>query len=428
MNNSYIINELHCRDHYFNVPLDYQLPNDKQLSIFVREVASEEGLAKQLPYLVYLQGGPGFGAGRPSGLDGWIKEAAKNYRILLLDQRGTAKSSPINAQTLRYFDGQQQADYLSLFRADNIVRDAECIRQQLIGDGKWSIIGQSFGGFCVLRYLSAASIGLKQAFITGGIPSLTRRAEDVYKATFKRVQDKNKLFFAKFPHAQQMAKDVADYLLNDSVQLPNGTLLTVESFQLLGIHLGMTGGHEELFYMLEQAFVEVNGKAELSFVFKDSVSRMLDFDSNPIFAFLHESIYCQEFSSNWAAHRVRESDYAPQFDYAGQQQEFLFTGEMVFPWMFEQFVNLKPLQQAAELLAAKDDWPMLYDLDVLKNNTVPTAAAVYREDMYVDINYSLETAERVANLKTWITSDYDHNGIRIDGETIFSQLHGMLNG
>ena len=41
---------------------------------------------------------------------------------------------------------KEQADYLTHFRADSIVRDAEAIRLNL-GVEKWSILGQSFGGF-----------------------------------------------------------------------------------------------------------------------------------------------------------------------------------------------------------------------------------------------------------------------------------------
>ncbi len=45
-------------------------------------------------------------------------------------------------------------------RADNIVRDAEAVRMALVapdapGGGKWSILGQSFGGFCAVRAPSA---------------------------------------------------------------------------------------------------------------------------------------------------------------------------------------------------------------------------------------------------------------------------------
>jgi len=427
MSPHYIINGLRCNDHTFNVPLDHQLPNGQQLNIYVREVASQAGFEQQLPYLVYFQGGPGFGAIRPSGLDGWIKAASANYRVLLLDQRGTANSSPVTAQTLAWMSSEQQAEYLSQFRADNIVRDAELIRQLLIGEEKWSIIGQSFGGFCVLRYLSSAPQGLAQAFITGGIPSLTRSADEVYQATFPRVKSKNELFFAQFPKAQAKAKAIADHLLVHQEILPNGTVLTVEQFQLLGIHLGMTGGQQELYFMMEQAFANVDGANVLSYVFKHQMMVMLDYDTNPIFAFLHESIYCQQFASNWAAQRVRSNEFSAIFDYVGGDQPFYFSGEMVFDWMFEQFANLMPLHGAAQCLATKDDWPMLYDLEVLKNNKVPTAAAIYFDDMYVDINYSLETVAQIANFKTWVSSDYDHNGIRVDGALIFNKLHRLLN-
>ena len=47
-----------------------------------------------------------------------------------------------------------------------------------------------------------------------------------------------------------------------------------------------------------------------------------------------------------------------------------FTGEMVFPWMFDDFAALQPYQEAAELLAAKQDWPVLYNQQVLAANKV----------------------------------------------------------
>ncbi|MCV5371957.1 alpha/beta hydrolase, partial [Escherichia coli] len=102
---------------------------------------------------------------------------------MLLDQRGTGNSSVINHQTLAHLTPQQQADYLSHFRADNIVRDAEYIREQF-GVEKWAILGQSFGGFCSLTYLSLFPDSLLQSYITGGVPSVSRHADDVYEATF----------------------------------------------------------------------------------------------------------------------------------------------------------------------------------------------------------------------------------------------------
>lgn len=54
---------------------------------------------------------------------------------------------------------------------------------------------------------------------------------------------------------------------------------------------------------------------------------------------------------------------------------------MVFPWMFDDFVELQPVKEAAQILAEKSDWPHLYDLDVLQKNKAPIAAACYYDDM-----------------------------------------------
>ena len=72
-----------------------------------------------------------------------------------------------------------------------------------------------------------------------------------------------------------------------------------------------------------------------------------------------------------------------------------FTGEHVFPWMFEDYGALAPLREAAELLAAHE-WPRLYDAVRLAANEVPAAAAIYANDMYVQRAFSEETAARSA--------------------------------
>lgn len=59
----------------------------------------------------------------------------------------------------------------------------------------------------------------------------------------------------------------------------------------------------------------------------------------------------------------------------------IYAGEMVFPWMFDEFAELKPFKEVAHLLAHKEDWPNLYDIESLKGNDVPVAAACYYEDM-----------------------------------------------
>ncbi|PMG78530.1 alpha/beta hydrolase [Shewanella sp. 10N.286.51.B7] len=417
-----ILSGIVSKKHFFSVPLNYQQPEGEKITVFAREIVSTENQQKDLPFLVYFQGGPGFGAVRPIESSGWIKRALQEYRVILLDQRGTGLSSLINHSTLEHLSVDEQVDYVSQFRADNIIRDAEFIRLKLTNNTQWSILGQSFGGFCVLHYLSAAPDSIKEAFITGGIPSLTRRADDVYKATYQRVIKKNNDFYHRFKDAEQLTAELAEYVDNNQVTLATGEQLTVEMLQLLGVNIGMEQGPEAVYYLLEQALIETGSGKQINPLFLHQFSQFLDYNTNPIFALMHESIYCQQFhqqGANWSAHRVREQ--FQQFNYQ-RGQRLLFTGEMIYPWMFEQFNQLKPLKALANAIAEKADWSNLYDVDVLMQNTVPVSAAIYSEDMYVDMNYSLETVQLVDNLKYWLTSEYEHNGIRIDGERVLDKL------
>ncbi|WP_299788425.1 alpha/beta fold hydrolase [uncultured Shewanella sp.] len=411
--------------HTFTLPLDYAEPNGRQLTVFARELSSPENSGQPLPFIVFFQGGPGFGAVRPAANGGWIKRALKEFRVLLLDQRGTGLSSPVNYIALQHMNSEQQAEYLTHFRADNIIRDAEAIREKLCPGEKWSILGQSFGGFCVLKYLNDAPSGLEEAYITGGIPSLTRHADEVYRATYKRVLAKNEDFFTRFKDAQQLVSRLANHISINEVRIATGERLTVEMLQLLGINIGMEQGPESVYYLLEQALIETEAGTVVNPLFLAHFCQLLDFNTNPIFALLHESIYCQQSASNWSAQRVRAK--YDEFNYI-EGKPFLFTGEMVYPWFFEQFTNLKPLKHAANLLATKADWSELYNLETLSDNTVPVAAAIYSEDMFVEMNYSLETVKQVGKLKYWLTSEYEHNGIRMDGEHILDRLIALNRG
>ena len=93
--------------------------------------------------------------------------------------------------------------------------------------------------------------------------------------------------------------------------------------------------------------------------------------------------------------------------------------------MFDQYVNLKPLKEAAELLAEKADWTPLYDAQQLANNKVPVSCAVYADDMFVEMDISRETLAAMPNSKAWITNEYEHNGLRADGERILDKLIAM---
>ena len=139
-------------DYEFSVPLDHGAPAGETLRIFARAVKHSEKAADTRPWLVFLQGGPGFPGPRPLKNSDWLKRALDDYHVLLLDSRGNGRSSVVLPQTLvRRGDARAQAEYLKHFRADSIVRDAEIIRRRLVGEQEaWSVLGQSYGGFCAV--------------------------------------------------------------------------------------------------------------------------------------------------------------------------------------------------------------------------------------------------------------------------------------
>ena len=221
-------------EHELEVPL--YPDSEESLAIFAREVAGPDGLDK--PFLVFLQGGPGFEGPRPAGpAPGWMERALQDFRVLLLDQRGTGRSgiAPTDAERLQHY------------RADAIVRDCEALRAHL-GAERWAVLGQSFGGLCVYTYLSTHPEHLSEAFITGGIPVLGNRIDDVYRITYGLVADRTRRYFDRYPADRARVAALMD---RDDIVLPTGDLLTPGRVRALGRNLGVSDGAETLHHLLE---------------------------------------------------------------------------------------------------------------------------------------------------------------------------------
>jgi pimeloyl-ACP methyl ester carboxylesterase len=390
------------------VPLDHGRAEGDRITVFAREVADPDGLDR--PFLVFLQGGPGSEAPRPTrhpSAPAWLERALEDFRVLMLDQRGTGRSTPVGS--LAGMTPEQQAAYLACFRADAIVRDAEAIRREL-GVERWSVLGQSFGGFCVTTYLSFAPEGLREAFVTGGLPPIGRPVDDVYGATYRRVLERNRRFYARYPEDRGRARAIQRRLDDSDIRLPSGDRLTARRFRQLGSALGMSDGAERLHYIIELPFG--------SPAFLHDVERAVMFARNPLYAIIHEACYADGGVTAWSADRLLPPEYeAPE----------LFTGEHVFPWMFEDYGALAPLRDAAEILAARE-WPRLYNPDRLRENEVPAAAAIYADDMYVERVFSEETAAAIRGLRPWVTNEYEHNGLRAAGRRILGRLIDLARG
>jgi pimeloyl-ACP methyl ester carboxylesterase len=388
------------------VPLDHARPDGGTITVFTREVAAVGG--EDRPYLVFLQGGPGYEATRPTAPpDGWVKRALEDYRLLLLDQRGTGRSTPIGE--IPGDTAEAQAEYMTRFRADSIVRDAELIRQEL-GVDRWSVLGQSFGGFCAMTYLSFAPEGLKEVMITGGLSPVGRPVDDVYRATYARMLERNHEYFARYPDDRGRVRDIVAELDAEDVRLPNGDRLTSRRFLQVGNALGMSDGLERVHHILE---LPLRSRA-----FLHDIEPGLGFARNPIYATIHEACYSDGGTTRWSADRLLPDEFST---------ERWFTGEHIFRWMWEDFGALRSHRAAAEILAERE-WPRLYDPEQLAKNEVPASATIYVDDPYVDRVFAEETARQIRGMRPWITNEFLHNGLRAGGERLLGRLIDLARG
>lgn len=438
-------------DHWFTVPVDHALTLEQAraqdatatgvgaagrgtMQVFARELRAPEDPAGERPWLLYLQGGPGGASPRPGRLGGWQRELAQDFRLLLLDQRGTGRSTPATAATLTapgaFASDDERAAFLTHLRAPSIVQDAELMRLAL-GAAPWTTLGQSFGGFCTLSYLSWHPEGLARCLVTGGLAPLTGHADRVYRTTYARMRARAAEVFARHPGDRSAWEEIVGLIraaeaAGSPVPLPDGTALTVGRAQQLGMLLGGNTRVDALHWALAEAVDRTGAAPRLSESFLSAVAAQTARSTNPLYAVLHESIYAQpapladgRADTGWSAARMlaEHPDFAPDTVPAP-----LPTGEHVMPWSFETEPELRPLAGTAELLARRQDWGPLYDLEALAANEVPVAAAVYPDDVYVDRELSLETAARVRGLRVWEAEGFHHDGLAEDGPAIVRRL------
>ncbi len=281
--------------------------------------------------------------------------------MLLLDQRGTGRSTPVGAyDDIPGNDVHAKAAHLTHFRADAIVRDCELLREHL-GVERWSLLGQSFGGFTSTTYLCLAPESLRSVHVTGGLPPVGVGPDEVYAATFDRMVELSHRHHRRFPDDGDRLRRALDAARAGRVRLPGGVTLSPERIRSLGNKLGMDGGSEQIHHLLE---LDPTSPA-----FASDVAAGVPFTPrNPIYTFLHESSCSDGHPTRWSAERIRPAAY--------DDDETLLTGEHLFRWHFEQVPGLEQYAELADVLA-EHPWPRLYDEDALRRADVPVAAAVY---------------------------------------------------
>jgi len=406
-----------------DAPLDHADPSAGTIEVFARVVTWDGG--ENLPYLVFLQGGPGHEAGRPTPNDPpWLARALKDFRVVLLDQRGTGLSTPISS-TIIQIAGQltadvaaplagrsavEQAAYLTHFRADEIVNDCELVRE-FLGATKWTVLGQSFGGFTTLHYLSMHAGSLAGAIITGGLSAVRRPVDDIYAATWQIMIDKSEAHYRRFPGDRDRVRALTELCAQGELTLPNGDAVSPARLRTVGNNLGVQGGPEALHYLLELD--------HRSSGFRYDLAEALPFAGrNPLYAVLHESSYADGVATRWSAERTMPDRV--------RDDVTLLAGEHLHRSVFVEDTELKPFAEVADLLA-EHEWNQLYFPDRLAHADLPVAASVYYADAFVPREFSMETAALLPDCRPWVTSEYEHNGLRADN-AVLDHLIGLLKG
>ena len=437
--------KLKITEHFFDLPKDYSKPEAGTIKVFARSARKHETYPneakndEQLPWIVFLNGGPGNECRPPQHYPFTNTLLDKGYQILCLDQRGTGLSTPITASTLQMRgDNAVQAKYLKLYRADSIVRDCEAIRQALTADypedkKKWSVMGQSFGGFCIITYLSFYPQGLREAFLFGGLQALVKSPDEVYRRLYKKLIQRNEAYYAKFPADVARVRQILNYLSrfgDGTIKLPSEGNLTRRRFQQLGINLGFHGGLDAVHDLVLRAAYDIEAFGHLTRGSLSAIDRALSFDENLLYSILHEPIYCSGQAPSWSAQRLLDTEY-PQFSPDRSSSEdpstnpVFLTGEMIYPWMFTDYSELRKVSEVAELVAQDSDWPDLFDEAQLEKNEVPVFAAVYTEDMYVDYELSMQTASKIKGCKTFTTNVMFHDAIRSRMDEVVRMAWGL---
>lgn len=404
------LQDLTIEEHTLTVPLVWGDPADhRTIDIFARVVAREGG--ESLPYLVFLQGGPGHEAPRPfhsSTSPAWLDEALAHYRLVLLDQRGTGLSTPVGDHDLAR-GAEAVAEHLTHLRADAIVRDCEAMREHL-GATTWSVLGQSFGGFTTLAYLSTDAAALEDVFITGGLSAVGRHPDDVYALCYDKMRDASERYYRRFPEHRDAMRRLVDLADAGGIVLPDGEVVSRSRLRSVGSALGTNDGWQTLWSILE--------RDPSSNAFRYDLMHAMPYDGrNPLYFAFHESSYADGHATRWSAERTEPTDF--------RDDPTLFTGEHIRREWTETVPAFQPWRDVA-LHLAEFEWPSIYDAAAISASGATGAAAVYINDVYVPYEFSLETAKLLPGVQLWQTSEHEHNGLR--SGPVLSHLIDLAHG
>ncbi|PSR92269.1 Alpha/Beta hydrolase protein [Coniella lustricola] len=451
----------------FQVPLDYS-PSSAQedtLHVVAHMVYGEKSLKKttrvqenwtqsiledtslrRRPILLYLCGGPG--ADNPPCRVSQMNRTLlhKGYSILYVDYRGCGDSSPVSSRKLQQrsqFDDSKKAQYLTKFGQDNIVRDLEAIRlclSNILASGKtikWTTLGQSYGGYISLTYLSMHPEGLQEVFITGGLPPCGMNIENYFRVEYQDIVARNKAFYQAYPDADALVRKIMRLISHigpKNIQMSGRGYMTGQKLLTLGRQFGSKVGFPEVYNLLRKIESNLKTDGQLHADTTHEFESILHIDERPLYPILLEQTWCSGGPTRWAAERVARTIHGfeylranadgayPDIALTPAEQPIYFNANTYCRFHYDTHEELIDLKAAVELLA-EHDWECPYDYEKLRANrlAVPVYAIVFEQDMHLEAGVAAKTASMVGGLKVVIDPGW-HQDIRYKPAEVLDNL------
>ena len=225
---------------------------------------------------------------------------------------------------------------------------------------------------------------------------MTRTPDEVYALCYDKMRTASERYYRRFPEHRDRMRRLVDRADAGGIVLPGGEVVSPSRLRSAGSALGTNDGWQTLWQLLEQD--------PATNAFRYDLADAMPFGGrNPLYYVFHESSYASGHATRWSAERVEPADFA--------EDVTLFTGEHIRREWSETVPAFQPWRDVA-LVLAEHEWPTIYDPAAIAASGARGAASVYVNDVYVPVEFSLETAELMPDVRLWITNEHEHNGLR----------------
>ena len=268
------------------------------------------------------------------------------------------------------------------------------IRRQLAGPrpSAGASSGESYGGFCAAQLPVDATGWFARGVRHGGLPPLEATADDYHRADYPEVQRKSHKLFDRYPDdlsAVQLASSSA--CIGDEVTLPPAEAAAVRRFQQLGFMLGFDDGME-ISTICSNRVLRRNPRRRAVLRVSPRTRELPTVRDQPDLRGAPRDVLHAARGVALVGARIRaefpETEWAP-----GRPPSF--TGEMIYPWMFDDYPGAAAAARSRAIGSPTATWPVLYDACAACAQRGPGAAVIYAEDMYVPRGHSEATAAAI---------------------------------